>query len=86
MRQSMVLYDLNDKKPAERTRIIRTLYGFKDKSCYGKYEYARKGLLYGIRYMRKTKTAIIVSEKDGQKVVEILKKMGITPIVALVRG
>ncbi len=86
MGKSIVLYDLNDRTAVQKTRIIRELFGYKDLSCNGRYEYKREGLLAGIRYERKTKTAIIVSEKDGHKVVEILKKMGIRPVVASVRG
>ncbi len=86
MGKSVVLYDLNDKTTVQKTRIIRELFGYSDRSCNGRYEYKRDGLLSDIGYERKTKTAIIVSEKDGRKVVEILKKMGIRPIVASVRG
>lgn len=86
MGKSIVLYDLNERTAVQKTRIIRELFGYSDRSCNGRYKYKRDGLLSNIRYERKTKTAIIVSEKDGHKVVEILKKMGIRPIVASVRS
>ncbi len=73
----VVLYDLNDKTHAEQSRIIRVLFGFKDKSNHGKYSYERPGLLSKVPIVRKTKTALIVKEKHEAEVVQSLKRAGV---------
>lgn len=79
--ESIILYDLNDKKHAEQTRIIRMLFGFKDKSNNGRYQYQRSGLLSEIPYVRKTKTVLIVERKYEVQVIQALKKVGVKTIV-----
>ena len=78
--KAIVLYDLNDKTHAEQSRIIRILFGFKDKSNNGAYQYDRLGLLSKIPFERKTKTALIVEKKFEVRVVRALKKAGVTSI------
>lgn len=73
----VVLYDLNDKTHAEQSRIIRALFGFKDKSNHGKYSYERQGSLSNVPFVRKTKTALIVKEKYAAEVVQSLKRAGV---------
>ena len=79
--ESIILYDLNDKTHAEQTRIIRVLFGFKDKSNNGRYHYQRLGLLSKVPHMRKTKTALIVEKKYVVQVVQVLKKAGVKTMV-----
>ncbi len=79
----MVLYDLNDKSHAEQSKIIRTLFGFKDKSNNGKYQYDRPGQLSKIPFERKTKTALIINKKYEPEVIAILKKHKLKPNVVL---
>ena len=79
--ESIILYDLNDKTHAEQTRIIRMLFGFKDKSNNGRYQYQRFGLLSKIPHVRKTKTALIVEKKYAVQVIQVLKEVGIKTIV-----
>ena len=86
MGKSMILYDLNDKTPAEKTSILRELYGYNDKSCNGRYNYQRPGLVSGIVHQRKTKTALIVADKDAEDVVKILKKLGIKPALTKLKS
>ena len=76
----MILYDLNDKTQAQKNQIIRTLFGYKDKSCHGKYQYQRPGLLSNIRFNRKTKTALIIPESESDRVVKIMKKLAVNAI------
>ena len=81
MMKALVLYDLNDKTHAEQSRIIRVLFGFKDKSNNGKYWYDRPGLLSKIPFERRTKTVLIVQKRHVRKVVEGLKKQKVRAIV-----
>lgn len=37
--------------PKQRVRLFRQLYGYKDRSQYGKYLYPREGLLDKLRYV-----------------------------------
>ena len=79
--ESIILYDLNDKKHAEQTRIIRMLFGFRDKSNNGRYQYQRSGLLSKVPYVRKTKTVLIVERKYEVQVIQALKKVGVKTTV-----
>ena len=73
----VLLYDLNEKTHAEQSRIIRVLFGFKDKSNHGKYSYERAGSLSKVPLVRKTKTALIVKEKYEVEVIQSLKRAGV---------
>ena len=78
--ESIILYDLNDKTHAEQTRIIRALFGYKDKSNNGKYQYQRPGLLSKVPHVLKTKTALTVEKKYEAQVIRALKKVGVKTI------
>ncbi len=78
--ESIILYDLNDKTHAEQTRIIRALFGYKDKSNNGKYQYQRPGLLSKVPHVLKTKTALAVEKKYEAQVIRALKKVGVKTI------
>ena len=60
-------------KPAERTKLFRQLYGWRDKSQYGKYEYNREGLLSNIPRVRLTRGVFIVAQENRLKVKRFLK-------------
>ncbi|MBI4449031.1 hypothetical protein HY641_03330 [Candidatus Woesearchaeota archaeon] len=77
MAKTMILYDLNDKTQPQKNQIIRTLFGYQDKSCHGKYLYQRPGLLSKIPFNRKTKTALIIPTSEKEKVTKILHKLAI---------
>lgn len=85
MAKSLVIYDLGKKSRAEKTRIVKSLFGYKDKSYHGKYEYLRHGLLAGIKYKRLTKTALLIERKDQGRVLKLLKKFNIIPAVMTIR-
>lgn len=77
--ETVILYDLNDKTHAEQSRIIRVLFGFKDKSNNGRYQYQRPGLLSRIPHVRKTKTALVIEKRYAMQVIRTLKKVGVKP-------
>ena len=80
MTKTMILYDLNDKTQSQKNKIIRTLFGYQDKSCHGKYQYQRQGLLSNIPFNRKTKTALIIPTSEKKKVIKILNKLTIKAV------
>ena len=59
--------------PAVKRRFFRDLYGWRDKSQYGKYEYKREGLLSNIPHIRLTRGVFIVAQEHGLKVKKFLK-------------
>jgi hypothetical protein len=79
--KSIIAYDLTGKSPVQKTRIIRTLFGYEDKSNFGKYKYARKGLISKIPNARQIKGAILVEEAYVPKVVRELKKLKVNSSV-----
>jgi hypothetical protein len=81
MAKSLLLYDLKNKNNVEKTHIVRTLFGYKDKSNMGKYAYVRKGLLSKFKYEKWDKTAILVDTKDEVQVEKILKNFGIDILI-----
>jgi len=64
-----------DNKTA--VRFCRDLYGYKDKSYYGKYTYEREGLLSDVPHMKLTGSVIITDAKNARKVVNFLKKYNV---------
>ena len=81
MTKSLILYDLKNKNNAEKTRILKNLYGYTDKSNMGKYVYQRKGLFSKFKYERWNKSAILVSNRDVADVTQILKKFGLNVLI-----
>lgn len=60
-------------KPAIRTKLFRQLYGWRDKSQFGKYEYEREGLLSNIAHVRLIRGVFIVAQENRLKVKRFLK-------------
>lgn len=77
----IIEYDLTGKTPVQKSRILRALFGFNDKSNFGKYEYHRPGIISKIPDARQIKGAILVEEKNKTEVVQELKKLKIKPKV-----
>lgn len=75
--KTTVLYDLEDKTPAEKTNIHRKLFGFSDKSNNGKYAYQRKGLLSEIPHEKSYKSALIINTKHEEYVIKTLEKLNV---------
>ena len=81
MKKSMLLYDLKNKSNVEKTHIIRSLFGYVDRSNKGSYTYNRKGLLSKFKYEKWDKSAILVRKKDEDDVKKILKKFGLEVLI-----
>ena len=81
MAKSLLLYDLKNKNNVEKTNIVRSLFGYKDKSNMGKYTYQRDGLFSKFKYEKLDKSAIIVDTKDEVQVEKILKKFGLNVLI-----
>jgi len=77
MAKSLLLYDLKNKNNVEKTHIVRSLFGYEDKSNMGKYTYQRKGLLSKFKYEKLDKSAIIVDVRDEENVKNMLRKFGL---------
>lgn len=80
-KKSIILYDLKNKKPKEKTDITRKLFGFKDESNNGNYAYERKGLLKNIKHEKWNKAAILINSEDEAKVSRILRKFGLKILI-----
>ena len=81
MAKSLLLYDMKNKNNVEKTYIVRSLFGYKDKSNMGKYSYKREGLPSKFRYERWDKSAIVVDSKNEGQVKNILKKFGLNVLI-----
>jgi hypothetical protein len=82
--KSLIAYDLKSKNPRKKTDITRKLFGYEDKSNNGTYSYKREGLLKGIKHEKWNKAVILIDSKDEGKVIKILEKFGIHPIITRV--
>jgi hypothetical protein len=71
----LVTYDLAGKSPVQKTRVIRALFGYEDKSNFGKYKYARDGLISKIPTAHQIKSAILVESAYVPEIVQTLKKL-----------
>lgn len=81
MAKSLLLYDLKNKNNVEKTHIVRSLFGYEDKSNMGKYTYQRDGLFSKFKYEKWDKSAIVVDRKDEEQVKKILKKFGLNVLI-----
>lgn len=59
--------------PKERVKFFRQLYGYTDKSQYGKYHYTRKGLLDNLGYVPFARGAFIIPTDALKEVKRFLK-------------
>ena len=80
--KTILIYDLKDKTNTERSKILKKLYGYRDKSNYN-YEYQRKGFLDDFDIEKKTKTVLrIKNKRDIPKIVEFLEKLNVDVEIA----
>ncbi|HII14553.1 MAG TPA: hypothetical protein HA360_05775 [Nanoarchaeota archaeon] len=77
MEKTMILYDLKNKGKVEKTHIVRSLFGYTDKSNHGDYTYDRDGLLSKFKHEKIDKSVIVVNRIDEAQVKNILKKFGL---------
>ena len=81
MAKSLLLYDLKNKNNVEKTHIVRSLFGYKDRSNSGGYTYKREGLLSKFKYEKLDKSAIIVDVNNEEKVKNMLRKFGLKVLI-----
>ena len=81
MAKSLLLYDLKNKNNVEKTHIVRSLFGYEDKSNMGKYTYKRKGLLSKFKYEKWDKSAIVIDIRNEEKVKNMLRKFGLSVLI-----
>lgn len=84
--KAIITYNLTDKSPVQKTRIIRALFGYEDKSNFGKYKYVREGLISKIPNTLQIKSAIMVEKVYVPEVVRVLKKLKIKPRILDMSG
>lgn len=61
-------------KGSNAVKFYRKLYGCKRNSNYGKYTYLKDGVLSNIKYLKPTRSTIIVSMKDAKTLRNFFKK------------
>jgi len=81
MAKSLLIYDLKNKNNVEKTHIVRSLFGYEDKSNMGKYTYKREGLLSKFKYEKLDKSAIVVDIKNEERVKNMLRKFGLNVLI-----
>ena len=73
--KAVIAYDLTGKSSVQKTRVIRALFGYEDKSNFGKYKYVREGLLAKIPTAQQIKGAILVEKEYAPEIIKALKKL-----------
>jgi len=81
MKAKLIVYELSTLDQYHKVLVNRTLFGYLDNSNKGAYQYRRKGILDGILHFRLLRGAIIVKDKDQNKVVLALKNHKVKPKV-----
>lgn len=74
MKAKLIVYDLSKLDQYHKVLVNRALFGFKDNSNKGQYQYTRKGILDEIPHFRLPKGAVIVKIKDRLKIISVFKK------------
>lgn len=76
MRKGVIItFDISPKRVPRKdiVNLHRKLYGYKDHSQHGKYEYHRPGLLDKIPHLNPSRSVIITFKKDALKIINLLK-------------
>lgn len=74
MKAKLIIYELSDLDQYHKVLLNRVLFGYLDNSNKGSYQYKREGILSKIPNFRLPKGAIIVQDKDQNRILTILKK------------
>ena len=71
----IITFNISPKEVPRKgiVNLHRKLYGYKDHSQHGKYEYHRPGLLDEIPHLNPNRSVIITFKKDALKVINLLK-------------
>lgn len=76
MKGKIIVFRIDSKEGNNAaSKLCRQLYGYTDKSNYGRYVYHRKGLLDRIAYKKLIRGVFIVRDKNADDFVSILKKV-----------
>lgn len=75
MASKLICYILK-ASPSQRTKLHRTLYGFKDYSNHGKYSYQREGLLAKTSSKKVTDAVILTPHEHAKKLLSLLHSAG----------
>jgi hypothetical protein len=59
-------------RPRDKTRFFRQLYGYVDRSQFGRYRYEREGFLSNIPHVRMIRAVLIIREEDLEAVEKFL--------------
>jgi hypothetical protein len=75
-RGQLIVYRANHLPRTEESRLSRELYGYTDKSQYGRYTYRRPGLLDQVPHIIPLgwKALLVTRQKDAQAVIKILEE------------
>ena len=74
MKALIIRYLLKKSSVKEKTRIQRLLYGYKDHSNRGAYNYQRKGLMSDIKYRKIDQRVLLILESEKDSIISILKE------------
>jgi len=74
MQIKLICYSLKKLSPSMRTKLHRELYGYKDISNRGKYNYRREGLIHKIKCKKITDSVILTNADHAREVVRLLRK------------
>lgn len=81
MKAKLIVYELAKLEQYHKVLVNRALFGFTDNSNKGTYMYKRGGVLSNIPHKRLIRGAIIVREKDGERVISVLNSYKVKPNV-----
>ena len=73
----LVEIDVSNKKQVAKTRALRSVFGFTDRSNNGKYSYERPGLISKIPGALRIKSALLIEKRYETQVLQALKKLGV---------
>jgi hypothetical protein len=73
----LVEIDVSSKKRVAKTRALRSVFGFTDRSNNGKYSYERHGLVSKIPGALRIKSALLIERRYEKRVLQQLKELGV---------
>ncbi|MBS3128225.1 hypothetical protein J4410_03710 [Candidatus Woesearchaeota archaeon] len=81
----IICYSLGSILPKLRIRFTRELYGYRDSSHHGKYEYDRPGLLSSLAYEKPLEAVLLLPSQYTEKVITHLKKYHASFVIKLIQ-
>lgn len=77
MKAEIITYETKNMTNSKRSIISKRLFGFIDRTKGSTYAYKREGMLGSIAHVVITKKTFVVSVKDGRKIKDVIKKLGV---------